>query len=154
MLRVGKLTDYGTVVMTYLARDARGLHSANEIAAELGLALPTVSKLLKALVQNGLLASHRGVKGGYSLAMAPEDISVARIIAAIEGPIALTECSDAAGECEQEPQCSVRTNWQRINRAVHDALVLVSLAELARPAFLPIRIVQPWKLHSWVMCVL
>ena len=90
MLRVGKLTDYGTVVMTYLAREPKQLHSANEMAAQLGLALPTVSKILKALVQNGLLVSHRGVKGGYSLALAPEAISVAQIIAAIEGPIALT----------------------------------------------------------------
>lgn len=145
MLRVGKLTDYGTAVMTRLARDPLGLHSANEIAAELGLALPTVSKLLKVLVQSGLLVSHRGAKGGYSLALAPEQISVARIIAAIEGPIALTECSHVAGECEQEPLCSVRTGWQRINRAVHDALEQVSLAELARPSH-PIRFVAPGAL--------
>lgn len=146
MLRVGKLTDYGTVVMTHLARDPQGLHSANGIAAELGLALPTVSKILKALVQNGLLVSHRGAKGGYSLALAPEQISVARIIAAIEGPIALTECSHTAGECDQEPQCSVRSNWQRINRAVRDALERVSLAELARPAQQPMRFVAPGTL--------
>lgn len=150
MLRVGKLTDYGTVVMTYLAREPKQLHSANEMAAELGLALPTVSKILKALVQNGLLVSHRGVKGGYSLALAPEAISVAQIIAAIEGPIALTECSDAAGECEQEPLCSVRTNWQRINRAVRDALERVSLAELARPAQQPVRFVAPGTLPGRV----
>lgn len=140
MLRVGKLTDYGTVVMTHLARDPRELRSATEIAVELGLTLPTVSKILKALVQDGLLVSHRGAKGGYSLAISPERISVARIIAAIEGPIALTECSHTAGECDQEPQCSIRSNWQRINRAVHDALERVTLAELARPAQ-PIRFI-------------
>src|SRR3569623_1502720 len=119
MLRVGKLTDYGTVVMTYLARDARGLHSANEIAAELGLALPTVSKLLKALVQNGLLASHRGVKGGYSLAMAPEDISVARIITAIDSdslPPGLNEdiiCALSAKKDEPEFLLEWRLNAYR-----------------------------------------
>jgi FeS assembly SUF system regulator len=146
MLRVGKLTDYGTVVMTAFARQPQRLHSANEIAAELGLALPTVSKVLKALVQHGLLASHRGAKGGYSLAAAPEEISVAQIIAAIEGPIALTECSDTAGLCGQEPQCSVRGNWQRINIAVRDALERVTLAELARPMAQPLRFSAPGTL--------
>jgi FeS assembly SUF system regulator len=143
MLRVGKLTDYATVVMTSFARQPQRLHSANEIAAELGLALPTVSKVLKALVQHGLLVSHRGAKGGYSLAAAPEEISVAQIIAAIEGPIALTECSDTTGLCGQEPQCSVRGNWQRINSAVRDALERVTLAELARPVAQPLRFAAP-----------
>ena len=83
MLRVGKLTDYGTAVMTSLAQRPERLQSAAEIAAELGLALPTVSKILKTLVQNGLLVSLRGAKGGYNLAVAPEEISVAQIIAAI-----------------------------------------------------------------------
>ena len=139
MLRVGKLTDYGTVVMTSLAQQPERLQSAAEIAAELGLALPTVSKILKALVQHGLLVSLRGAKGGYSLAVPPEEISVAQIIAAIEGPIALTECSDSAKLCEQESLCSVRGNWQRINQAVLAALQQVTLADLARPAEKPLR---------------
>ena len=143
MLRVGKLTDYGTVVMTSLAQQPERLQSAAEIAAELGLALPTVSKILKALVQHGLLVSLRGAKGGYSLAVAPEEISVAQIIAAIEGPIALTECSDTAKLCEQESLCSVRGNWQRINKAVLTALQQVSLADLARPAEQPLRFMPP-----------
>ena len=131
MLRVGKLTDYAIVVMTHLARVSGLLHSANEIAADIGLALPTVSKVMKALVQNGLLVSHRGSKGGYSLAFRPQEISVAQVIAAIEGPIALTECSDARGLCGQESLCAVRPNWQRINLAVREALEKVTLAELA-----------------------
>jgi FeS assembly SUF system regulator len=139
MLRVGKLTDYGTAVMTSLAQHPERLQSANEIAAELSLALPTVSKVLKALVQHGLVVSHRGAKGGYSLAVAPEGISVAQIIAAIEGPIALTECSDTAKLCEQESLCSIRGNWQRINQAVLAALQQVSLADLARPVEHPLR---------------
>ena len=139
MLRVGKLTDYGTVVMTSLAQQPERLQSAAEIAAELGLALPTVSKILKALVQHGLLVSLRGAKGGYSLAVPPEEISIAQIIAAIEGPIALTECSDSAKLCEQESLCSVRGNWQRINQEVLAALQQVTLADLARPAEQPLR---------------
>ncbi len=147
MLRVGKLTDYGTVVMTYLAREPEALRSANDIAAELGLALPTVSKILKALVHYGLLASHRGMKGGYALAVPAAEISVAQIIAAIEGPIALTECSDTQGACDQETGCSVRGDWQRINRAVREALESVSLAELAQPVTShPLRYVAPGQL--------
>lgn len=134
MLRVGKLTDYGTVVMTHLARTPERLYSANELAAELGLALPTVSKLLKTLSNAGLLQSHRGAKGGYSLSRRPDEITVAQIVAAIEGPISLTECSHGEGLCHQETACTIRSNWQRINIAVHDALERVSLAELARPA--------------------
>lgn len=139
MLRVGKLTDYGTAVMTSLAQHPKRLQTAAEIAADLGLTLPTVSKILKALVQHKLLVSYRGAKGGYSLAVAPEGITVAQIIAAIEGPIALTECSDTAKLCDQESLCSVRGNWQRINQAVLTALQQVSLADLARPVEHPLR---------------
>lgn len=141
MLRVGKLTDYATGVMTTLAQQPQRLQSAAELAAELGLALPTVSKLLKALVQHGLLISHRGAKGGYSLAATPQSITVAQIVTAIEGPIALTECSDAAKLCEQESLCSVRGNWQRINQAVLTALQQVTLADLARPDEYPLHFV-------------
>jgi Rrf2 family protein len=95
------------------------------------------------LVQHGLVVSLRGAKGGYSLAAQPKDISVAQIIAAIEGPIALTECSDAAKLCEQEPLCSVRGNWQRINKAVLAALQQVTLADLVRPAEQPLRFMPP-----------
>jgi FeS assembly SUF system regulator len=129
--------------MTSFARQPQRLHSAHELAVELGLALPTVSKVLKALLQHGLLISHRGAKGGYSLAAPPEEISVAQIIAAIEGPIALTECSDSTGLCGQEPQCSVRSNWQRINRAVREALEKVTLADLARPMAQPLQFTAP-----------
>ena len=139
MLRVGKLTDYGTAIMTSLAQQPDRLQSAAEIAAELRLTLPTVSKVLKALVQHGLVVSLRGAKGGYSLAVQPEAISVAQIIAAIEGPIALTECSDTAKACEQASLCSVRGNWQRINKAVLAALQQVTLADLARPGEQPLR---------------
>ena len=142
MLRLSKFADYGTQVMAYMAKDG-AVHSATEVSAELGIAAPTVSKILKALVQHGLLVSLRGAKGGYSLAVAPEEISVAQIIAAIEGPIALTECSDTAKLCEQESLCSVRGNWQRINKAVLTALQQVSLADLARPAEQPLRFMPP-----------
>src|SRR2546426_12150391 len=94
MIRLGKLTDYGLVLLTHIAQNHdRLLHTARDLAVESRLPLPTVSKLLKELLQGGLLVSHRGIKGGYSLARMPREISMAEIIAVIEGPIALTECS-------------------------------------------------------------
>ncbi|HVH88183.1 MAG TPA: Rrf2 family transcriptional regulator, partial [Terriglobales bacterium] len=93
MIRLQKLTDYGLVLMTCVARHhEQSLHTARDLAVESHLPLPTVSKLLKQLLQGGLLVSHRGIKGGYSLARPPQAISIAEIVAALEGPIALTEC--------------------------------------------------------------
>lgn len=133
MLRISKLTDYGTVVMTYLARENDRLHAVSEIAAEIRVAAPTVSKILKQLMREGLVLSHRGVKGGYALARPPEAISVVEIIDALEGRVGLTECGSGPGVCSQESACSVRTNWQRINSAVREALANVTLAEMAEP---------------------
>ena len=136
MIRLGKLTDYGLVLMTYIARnpDRSSLHTARDLAVESRLALPTVSKLLKELLQGGLLVSHRGIKGGYSLARAPREISVAEIIAALEGPIALTECStDVSGLCDLEPCCPIKNNQRIISQAVRGALGSVMLSDLIQP---------------------
>ena len=135
MIRLGKLTDYGLVLMTYMARNHdRSLHTARDLAVESRLALPTVSKLLKELVQGGLLVSHRGIKGGYSLARAPREISAADIIAALEGPIALTECStDVSGLCDLEPCCPIKNNQRIISQAVRGALGDVTLSDLIQP---------------------
>jgi len=135
MIRLGKLTDYGLVLMTYMARNHdRSLHTARDLAVESRLALPTVSKLLKELVQGGLLVSHRGIKGGYNLARAPREISVADIIATLEGPIALTECStDVSGLCDLEPCCPLKNNQRIISQAVRGALDGVMLSDLIQP---------------------
>jgi FeS assembly SUF system regulator len=133
MLRMSKLTDYGTVILTYLASEPGGLHSASEIAEQIRVAPPTVSKVLKTLVRGGLVASHRGTKGGYALARPAARITVAQVLAALEGPIGLTECSSNPGQCEQETSCSVRGNWQRINLAIRRALEDVTLAEMVQP---------------------
>lgn len=133
MLRMSKLTDYGTVVLTYLAGEPGRLHAASEIAEQVRVALPTVSKVLKTLVRGGLVASHRGTKGGYALARPAERITVAQVLAVLEGPIGLTECSSNPGQCVQETSCSVRGNWQRINLAIRRALEDVTLAEMVQP---------------------
>lgn len=133
MLRLSKLTDYGTVVMTYLAREPGRVHNAAEIAQRVGVALPTVSKVLKLLAKQYLVASHRGTKGGYMLARPPARITVAEVIDAMEGRIAMTECSSAPGLCEQEVGCSIRANWLRINQAIRTALEAVTLADMTQP---------------------
>jgi FeS assembly SUF system regulator len=134
VIRLSRLSDYGIVLMAHLAGfETQGPHNAREVAAEAGLPLPVVSKLLKALAREGLLVSHRGAKGGYSLARGPEEISAAEMITALEGPIGLTECTVHPGQCTQEASCHVREPWQRINAVVRDALVRVTLADLAQP---------------------
>ena len=132
MIRISRLTDYGIVLMSYMAAQPHRVHNAAEAAAGAHLPLPTASKLLRVLAREGLLASHRGVKGGYILARAPEQISVASIIRAVEGPIALTVCAvDPSGDCELELICPVRAPWQKINQAIRQALEGISLAEMA-----------------------
>lgn len=134
MLRISKLADYGTVVMTYMAGSPQRVLSAQEISLAIGLELPTVSKILKMLAREELLRSQRGVKGGYLLARPAEDISVAEIIDALESrPSGLTECSSAVGLCRHESVCAVRANWQRISQMVHEALQGIRLTELSRP---------------------
>lgn len=136
MLRMSRITDYGIVLLTHLAADApdEAVHNARELAARAGLPLPVVSKILKALTREGFLLSQRGAKGGYTLSRPPEAISVASIIDALEGPIALTECgTELHGACERELRCAVRQPWQQINREVRRALEKVRLSDLAHP---------------------
>lgn len=145
MLRVSKLTDYATVVMAWLAKAPEVARNAAEIAAELRLPEPTVRKLLKSLTKAGLLHSQQGVKGGYSLALAPEEISVAQVVQALEGPIALTECSDGEAHCAQAQVCDLKSQWPGINQAIFLALAQVNLAALNQVAAreVPINFVAP-----------
>ena len=131
MIRITKQTDYGIVLLTHLAAFPERQFNAPELAMEAHLPLPMVSKILKLLARDGLLASHRGVKGGYSLARAAEEISMAEIIVALEGPIAITECVSVESDCTHEALCPVRSNWRRINEAVRAALEGITLAEMA-----------------------
>jgi FeS assembly SUF system regulator len=134
VLRISKLTDYGIVLLARFAAGPPDAQlSARGMAECTALPLPAVSKMLKQLAGAGLLESLRGAKGGYRLARAPEAITVAEIVHALEGPIALMECTAGPGHCEVEAHCTVSEPWHRINRAVHDALSQVTLAELARP---------------------
>lgn len=130
MLRVTKLTDYATVVLTVLAARPGAVMSAAELAEQSGLEAPTVSKLLKPLAQAGLVEGFRGANGGYRLARDAVAISLVEIVEAMEGPLAMTECSLHDGRCGISDQCGVRGNWRRINDVVADALRAVSLAQM------------------------
>lgn len=134
MLRVSKLTDYATVVLSYMAsHNASRLFTAAELSNETGIALPTVSKILKLLTKASVLQSIQGAKGGYSLVSSPDKTTVASIISAIEGPVSITECSSETGHCDQETNCSIRWNWGRINQAIQTALDSVTLADMVAP---------------------
>ena len=134
MLRITKLTDYGIVLLVQLANDETGTsQNARTMAEATSLPLPVVSKILKSLAQGGLLTSQRGAKGGYTLSRRPEEVNVAEIIDALEGPIALMECSAGPGLCDQETSCAVRDPWQQINQAILETLRHVTLRELVGP---------------------
>lgn len=140
MLRLSNLADYGVVVMTAAARaGAHGrLTSATQVAGQTGIPAPTVAKLMGQLGRAGLLVSQRGVAGGFGLARQPEAISLADIVEAIDGPIALTHCGSPHADCDLSEHCAVRPHWAPVNHAVKMALAQVSLAELAgEPARIP-----------------
>ena len=144
MFRLSKTTDYGIVLMAQLASDlpstpgAPGSNgerrplNARELAETSDLPVPMVSKILKGLAREGLLVSQRGSKGGYSLAKAPEELTVSEMIRVLEGPVALTDCAIGPSLCEHETLCALREPWQVISRVVERALADITLADLVR----------------------
>ncbi len=132
MIRITRQTDYGIVLLACFATSPKSsLRNARDLAAETGQPLPTVSKILKILARRGLLESQRGVNGGYRLAREASSISVADIITALEGPIAMTEClNEAADDCSYEATCPCRPNWERINVAIRSALGGIPLTDM------------------------
>ena len=130
MLRISRLTDYGTVILADLSGRDRRHASAADVAERTGLGVATVQKILKMLARSGLVEARRGAHGGYRLARDAEDISAANVIDALEGPVSLTECSVADHHCEIEALCTVGSAWQRINLAIRRALDDISLADL------------------------
>lgn len=134
MLRMSRLTDYGTVILAHLAQDdGDGLHTTAAVAEQTHLASTTVSKLLKILTRAGLIASVRGAAGGYRLARPASEISAAQIIDALEGPVSITECSVEKHSCDLATVCGVGNAWQRINVAIRAGLDEISLEQLSAP---------------------
>jgi FeS assembly SUF system regulator len=138
-MRLSNLTDYAVVMLAAAARDAGGRLSATCLAASTGVPLPTAQKLVGRLAMAGLIVSSRGTGGGFRLARAAAEISLADIVEAVEGPIALTACVEAGKQdCGLDHQCQVRPHWGVVNDAMRGALAGVSLASLASaPPFVP-----------------
>ncbi|MDY0072575.1 MAG: SUF system Fe-S cluster assembly regulator [Thauera sp.] len=131
MLRISKLTDYGTLIVTEMASRAGERVSASDLAGALGLGPATVSKILKALARNGLVNSHRGSLGGYELARPAAQITLADLVDALEEQdFGLTECSARSGVCGHEGDCRIRAGWLRVNTVVRRALQTVSIADM------------------------
>lgn len=133
MLRISRLTDYGTMILVHLAAQPNRVCSASDVAQETRVALPTVQKLLKGLARGELVRSVRGADGGYVLARSPDSISAADIIDVLEGPLGITECSTSDSQCELEDGCPVGSAWQKLNSAIRRTLEDISLADLVHP---------------------
>jgi len=149
-MRLSSMADYAVVMMCAAARDrgatsAAGARvSAAELARETGLPHPTVQKLVSILVRGGLLRAMRGAGGGLQLARSAAAISLADIVEAVEGPIALTSCVEGArNDCALEASCSVRPHWGLVNDALRGALADVPLTRLAASAGLDPVAVRP-----------
>jgi FeS assembly SUF system regulator len=138
MLRLSKLTDYAVVVLVRLS-GMEGVQTSPGIAAATGIPEPTVAKVLKALASGDLVLSQRGARGGYRLNRDLAAIPIADVIAAIDGPIALTACVEgSASECESQALCPMRGRWDPVNDAIHAALSRITLADMQAaplPAF-------------------
>jgi len=129
MLKIGKLADYGLLIADCLGRTDDQLTTEN-IVQETGLPEATVRKLLRQLVDGGVVSSRRGLRGGYRLSRAPERITVAELIAAIEGPIGLTECTHDDSSCALTPSCGQRSNWHIITDLIFRQLSTITLADM------------------------
>ena len=133
MIILSKLADYGVIVATRLAAHPERQETAAAIASATRLPPATVAKLLKAMAHAGLVSATRGAAGGYRLARPPKSISVAEVVAAIDGDIGMTQCSIHEADCERTTYCPTRPHWAAINRAVGAALSAISLAEMINP---------------------
>ena len=129
MLRISKLADYAAMVMHYIAEQGSAV-SAAQVAQTTHIALPTVRKVMKLLLNAQLLESTRGVSGGYVLARPPQQISLAHIIEAIDGPIAMTDCANRDKSCEHAGRCAVKPHWIRVNNIIKAALDAARLREI------------------------
>jgi Rrf2 family protein len=133
MLRLSKKADYALIAMKHLALrgDEGASSSAREIAEQYDIPIELMAKVLQRLVRSGLLASHQGTRGGYELGRAPDSISVADVIQAIDGPLQVTACSTDDEQCDQFAKCNVRDPLWRIKERILDALRSSTLADLA-----------------------
>ncbi len=132
MMRLSKKTDYGLIAVKHLAtRGADASHSAGEIAEAYGISAPLMAKVLQKLARNGLVTAHHGSAGGYRLARDPKDVTALDVISAIEGPLFITSCTTARGECYQSPTCTIRGPLQRVNESILQVLSTVTISQMS-----------------------
>jgi FeS assembly SUF system regulator len=132
-MRLTHLADYAVVIMTAAARREAGARlSASELAQDTGVPLPTTQKLMGRLAAEGLLTSARGAAGGFALARPAGEITLADIVEAVEGPIAMTVCSEGRTDCALDAHCMVKPHMGVVGNAIRGALGAVSLTELAQ----------------------
>src|SRR5438105_14550003 len=138
MVILSKLADYGVIIATHMAAFPDRRITAAALAEATQLPQATVAKLLKVMAHAGLAMATRGATGGYRLARGAKSISVAEVVAAIDGDIGLTQCSVHVDECARTTYCPTRPHWAAINRAVGQALSAISLDAMLTPAaFVP-----------------
>jgi FeS assembly SUF system regulator len=137
MLRLSNLADYAVLILVQSTREDSQRLSATRTAAATGLPVPTVAKVTGLLAKAGLITGQRGAGGGFELARPADAISVADIIEAVDGPIALTHCVEGITDCAIETSCQMKAPWQVINRVMKDALGSISLSDLSRAATSP-----------------
>lgn len=131
MIKVSRLADYAVVVLAALARNGQSLTTAAGVADQTRLPEPTVAKVMKMLARGAVITSIRGANGGYNLARAPEEISIAEIIMAVDGPISLTTCVEGStNACDYACHCPVKGRWDGVNLAIRDALEGVMLSDM------------------------
>lgn len=139
MIKLSKMTDYGVVIMSEMARIEGRVMTAPDLSLYTGLTVPTAAKILRILTKNKLLTSIRGAHGGYRLDRKPSDISIAEVVRVLEGPVAVTSCVDESHEdCSVEECCPMRGGWEKINRAINAALEEVTLADMSHGSSSPI----------------
>ena len=138
MIRLSRLTDYAVALLSHMAKEGEeDLWAASDLAEKSGLPMPTVAKVLKHLAKSGLITAQRGASGGYRLSRKTAEISVADVIEAMDGPIAITDCTDGSAHdgCKIKGACQLSGGWNRVNAAIRKALINVSLAEMNAPFF-------------------
>jgi len=135
MLRLSKKADYGLIAVRHLAAMyGQGTASAKDIAHAYGIPQQLMAKVLQRLAKKGLLVSQHGSAGGYELARPPAFVSALEVINAIDGPMVITSCITAQGECQQTPLCTVREPLRKVNESIINALGTLSMAQMVSAA--------------------
>ncbi len=132
-MKISKLTDYGILVLNHLADVGGTKQSTEDIARAISLSVPTVRKVLKILVDVGLIQARRGAHGGYRLSRSPAQITLLSIVEAFEGTLYLTECSSSEADCEITENCSLSDHWGGINQIVSRLLASITLSDIRNP---------------------